>query len=73
VDFLKKHKTVIWLKWDRQETIGVDCLIRQAVPSEETFMQLSDVQYFSIKPMEISIGENYNSTLTIFYGYATRF
>lgn len=35
-------------------------------------MQLSDVQYFSIKPMEISIGENYNSTLTIFYGYATR-
>ncbi len=50
----------------------MDCLIRQAVPSEETFMQLSDVQYFSIKPIEISIGENYNSTPTIFYGYATR-
>lgn len=50
----------------------MDCLIRQAVPSEETFMQLSDVQYFSIKPNEVSIGENYNSTPAIFYAYARR-
>lgn len=48
----------------------MDCLIRQAVPCEETFMQLSDVQYFSTKPIEVNIGENYNSTPTTFYGYA---